>query len=506
MDDLPDTDEPGERRSRAAVGAGARRDRRVRPVEGVPSPAPPPEIDVPWPTPSRPPAADRAEPAPTPRRRRRAEATPPAERRRAGDGTTRSAQPARDRPLTSEEGDTRVSRVERRRDGSRVLEVKVGQPVPRVDRELFRPPSGRRASAGRVLGVGLVCFGLWTAFDANQLYHNALSSPVGTRRTVSIEVLRPIAAVMNALDLSGPVNAANTLLGRGGATTAATLPPPPPQPAYGGGRPPNDIDQFGLAPRPHTRRGQNGSKYTGSRTGVWPPPLRQPTPAHPLVMLDIGDSIGEDLGFGLGDLFANDPYVRVIQKGVVDTGLARPSYYNWPAALNAEIAKFHPGAVVMMLGANDDSALELPNGGSVPLGTLSWVRLYRHRVSLLMNEATASGAHVIWVGLPPVQNSAVNPGFAALVNSIVQSEASTHSGVTFVSSWSLLSGPHGKFVQYKSVDGSVQQIRYSDGVHLAPVGWDLLASYLLSPMERVWHLDLHATPLYHVTPPAPKGR
>jgi hypothetical protein len=62
----------------------------------------------------------------------------------------------------------------------------------------------------------------------------------------------------------------------------------------------------------------------------------------------------------------------------------------------------------------------------------------------------------------------------------------------------VLAGPHGSFVQYKEVDGRVQQIRYSDGVHLAPTGWDLLASALLGPMQRAWHIELHARPLFKV--------
>jgi hypothetical protein len=351
----------------------------------------------------------------------------------------------------------------------------------------------KRASAGRAIAVGLLAFGIWTLFDANQLYQNALSAPYGARRSVALAILRPIKDVTNAIGLSGPVNGANDALGRTGAETSATLPPMPTFP----GRPhsyPNDMDAFGMAPRPHTIA---GAKLPTTPTGptTWPPALRQPSLAHPLVVLDIGDSIGEDLGFGLGDVFAHDPYVKLIQKGAIDTGLARPSYYNWPLVLRADIAKFHPGVVVMMMGANDDSALELPGGGSVPTGTRQWDSVYRHRILLLMEEATSSGSHVVWVGLPPIQNSNVTPQFASHVNQIAQGLARTTAGVQYVSSWALLAGPKGQFVQYKSVNGSVQQIRYPDGLHLAPAGWDLLGSSLLKPMSQVLHLKLHARPI-----------
>ncbi len=366
-----------------------------------------------------------------------------------------------------------------------------GKNPPRVDRELFRRSSGRRASAGRVLAVGLICFGLWTLFDANQLYHNALSSPFGTRRSVSLAILRPIAAVTNALGLSGPVNAADSALGRGGRASSATLPPVPV--VVPTGRAANDSSIWGMAPRPHS-----GGRYVPPPKTVWPPALAPPTRAHPLEILDIGDSIGEDLGYGLGDLFGNDPYVRVLQRGKIDTGLARPDYYNWPAMLERYLRTYHPGAVVIMMGANDDQSLSLANGAAVSAGTRRWNEVYRSRIALMMDEVLAAGAHLVWVGLPPVSAPSVNNAFVERVNGMAKVLAAGRYGVTYVSTWKLLSGPHGGFTQYKQLNGSVQQIRYSDGVHLAPAGWDLLASYLLKPMERAWHVKLHARPLFKV--------
>jgi hypothetical protein len=310
---------------------------------------------------------------------------------------------------------------------------------------------------------------------------------------VAISILRPIAAATNFLHISGPVNAANSALGR--HPISSKLPPPPVLPAFGGGRAPNDASISAMAPRPHSQSAASAAAGAGSTRPSWPPPLRQPSKAHPLVMLSIGDSIGEDLGMGLGDLFGHDPFVKVIQRGHIDTGLARPDVYNWPAQLAEEIRQFHPGAVVMMMGANDDQALELPGERPVARGTTQWNTVYRKRLTLLMEEATASGSHVIWVGLPPLQGSAVSSAFAKTLNAMAESVAASTSGVTYVPSWKLLAGPRGQFVQYKRIDGNVEQIRYPDGVHLTPAGWDLLASSLLRPMESAWKINLHAKPL-----------
>jgi lysophospholipase L1-like esterase len=55
----------------------------------------------------------------------------------------------------------------------------------------------------------------------------------------------------------------------------------------------------------------------------------------------------------------------------------------------------------------------------------------------------------------------------------------------------VLSSKTGGFTEYLSVNGSWEQIRSSDGVHLLPPGYDLLAQALVQPMQLAWHVDLH---------------
>ncbi|MGH9295716.1 MAG: SGNH/GDSL hydrolase family protein, partial [Acidimicrobiales bacterium] len=347
-----------------------------------------------------------------------------------------------------------------------------------------------KATAGRALGVGLICFALWTLFDANQLYHSALAGPEGARRSAAVAVLRPIAAVANALHLSGLVNFGDWALGHSngpaGTYTVPTLPPPV-EP-----RGPNNVSPSGLAPHPHLRGPGLPIVPVGPAHPTSPPlvPLAAPTLAHPLTILDIGDSVGEDLGLGLGDILGSDRYVNVVQKGVEATGLARPDYYNWPVTLEEELRKYHPGAVVVMLGANDDQALN-SNGRFEPLGSAAWLSAYRSRVALIMEEALVARAPVLWVGLPPMSGSNVSSAFARQVNAIFKTVAREHKGVTYVPSWDILANRKGGFTLYKVIGGSETQIRSADGVHLYPAGYDLLARSLVAPMERAWGVNLH---------------
>jgi hypothetical protein len=217
--------------------------------------------------------------------------------------------------------------------------------------------------------------------------------------------------------------------------------------------------------------------------------MQQPTAQHPLTIIEIGDSLGEDLGFGLGnDIFASDPYVHVIQDAVGDTGLARPDYYNWPAHLESELQSEHPGAVIVFIGGNDGQSFDV-NGGYVGFGTGVWHRIYAARVALMMKECLAANARVLWVGMPIMQSSAF-AGVMQELNGIYRGQANRHPGVTYFASWPVFATPQGAYTESVVVNGQTELLRDPDGIHIANYGGDLLASSLIAPMEAAWDIRL----------------
>jgi len=312
-----------------------------------------------------------------------------------------------------------------------------------------------------------------------------------------VSILRPIAAVANALRISGPINAADSALGRcgiggapacGGSGSNTTPPTIPTTTTTTIPRPVIVVDHrskgyMGFLAAPHL-----GAPYW-MFTPAWPPQIPNPTATHPLTLLSIGDSIGEDLGFGVGDVFSTDPAVTVVQKGLEDTGLARTDYYNWPSTLEADLRRYRPKIVVVMMGANDAQSL-YDNGSYFSFGTPTWWHLYTARVALIMDEATRAGAHVMWVGLPPMgPGSTVPPSFPRQVNRVFSAEALAHQGVLYFNSAKVLS-KKGRFTLDMTIGGSIEQVRSNDGVHLLPPGYDLLAGDLVQPMEHGWSVDL----------------
>lgn len=376
---------------------------------------------------------------------------------------------------------------------------RVPSPAPRP-----RDPSGRARStrarfipAGYALGVGLVCFGAWFLFDARQLYQSAVTSPLGVRRSVSMALTRPVARVEEFLSLDRLVNGADRAIGKtgtpGGSAFAITPPPPPTT-----SNPPRTRPSTTL-PRPTTTGAPGSTTVPGSTlpaTTLPPAPglpaLVEPSAQRPLQVLNIGDSIGEDLGIGLADVLGGSPSVNVAQRAVGDTGLANLGYYSWPAELSGLLTALHPAIVVAMFGANDQQSFQAGNS-VVQFGTPEWRRIYRARVAELMSEATAAGARVLWVGLPIMgPTSRLSNTGVARENAVYAYEARHHAGVRYMSTWKLFEDASGQYATYLSVAGAgLVQVRDPDEVHIDPPGGtDLLARAAVVTMERAWHVRL----------------
>jgi uncharacterized protein len=322
-------------------------------------------------------------------------------------------------------------------------------------------PEPRRAGWTRALGVCLAGFALWLLLDAPTLQHNAQVSPVGTRRSVSLAILGPIATLSRDLGVSHLVSVVDGAIGRNG------------------NRPGNGVAASRRPLRPRS---------TVTTTTL---PLvtlnRHPSAADPLRVLVVGDSLGIDLG----DVLVNDldatGVVQATLDGQVSTGLTRPDYFDWPAELAGDLPKYTPQVVVVMMGAND--AQDLPGPPDVPFGTPGWDAVYRARVAAFMAEAASQGAKVIWVGMPPMQDAGLSAAMAR-INGLVQSAASRNPNVDFVASRTVLGTPSGQYAPYLVENGQEVNVREPDGTHIAPGGAQLLAAAVEGAIRTDLHVQL----------------
>jgi hypothetical protein len=311
---------------------------------------------------------------------------------------------------------------------------------------------GRRTMpAGRVLIVMLVCLLTWGFLYAPSLKRSSEAQPLGTRRTVSLWILRPLAAVSNVLQFTRITDAIQGAVGRDPDAAPGGVVAPDPDPLPSGS----------LSPTP-------------TKAPVKTDPIRGVSPANKLRVAVVGDSLAAGLGVYLERALVPQ-LSRVTQQGRISTGLARQDYFDWPAAMDQIMNGYRPDLVVVMTGVNDNQGLQSPDGRlETPIGTFEWPQAYERRVEEFARIAVNAGAHVVWVGLPIVSEHERWPLFQRQ-NEIFARVAARTPNMAFIDTWDRFAQPDGDYTAYHRDGNKVELIRGPDGIHFNGTGYELIA-------------------------------
>jgi hypothetical protein len=358
-------------------------------------------------------------------------------------------------------------------------------------------PDKNRASrqvgpAGRVLVVGLVCFGLWLLAAAPALLRTAEASPLGIRRTAALVVLRPVARISAFFGLDRLGAGIDRALGRR-EDTKPRVPPPIPERA-----PILEPERVRATPSKSRHPKPKGDAVTAAFLGQYaeagreflrarnPFALPSPTERKPISVMAIGDSVASDLGHAFARLAAARGGFRVRIDARVSTGLARQDYFDWPYQVAVNVRDYRPDVVVALFGVNDAGNGFFVGGHGVPFGTTDWKQGYRERVAKIMKMITKSGRPLIWVGMPVVAEQWRANG-VRMLNEIFRIEARKHDGVVYLDAWKLFADRNGGYTAYLPTrSGEKVQVRQPDGVHLTMSGGDRLAEEVYDAMSRFW--------------------
>ncbi len=214
-----------------------------------------------------------------------------------------------------------------------------------------------------------------------------------------------------------------------------------------------------------------------------------PTAASPLRVVEIGDSLGIDLGDQLQSQLDATPLARTTMASVGDSGLANVRYYDWPAHLVTLLAVDHPQVVVVFIGANDDQGLYFDGAPAAP-GSRAWVVGYAQRVDDVAREVTSAGARLVWVGMPPMQSPSLDAAMQR-EDVVFERETAAFPGALYVASSPVLGTSSGLYeTTGDDASGHPVALRTPDGVHLTPAGAALLARSVIDHVDGRWHLSL----------------
>ena len=319
----------------------------------------------------------------------------------------------------------------------------------------------RPLSAGGIVLVGLIAFGLAGLLNADSLYATASRQPFGWKRTVTRQLVAPLRSISHATGLSRPRASIQRAIGRDpeagtrtrsriSVTAPVTSQPPPGAPRR-------------HRPRPHRRGSSRRPIRSGSGSEVirWP----RSSAARCSQMAGGRDNIKAELDYR------------------ISTGLTRPDYFDWPAHLHDEVLPKRPELIVIMFGANDAQPMEV-DGAPFKVRSPQWRDEYRKRVALTMDLLAGDGRVVFWVGQPRMRSAEFDERMHIL-NEIYRSEAASRPWVRFVDSGPVLAPPTGGYAAYlPGSDGQPQLARSGDGIHLTRFGANRLAAAVLDRLDQ----------------------
>ncbi len=212
--------------------------------------------------------------------------------------------------------------------------------------------------------------------------------------------------------------------------------------------------------------------------------LRRPTPDDPLRLLVIGDSTLDPVGSALLRRLGDTGVAAGVVDYRVSTGLARPDYFDWPNHLSTLQPELGAEVVVIMLGANDAQAFVVDNR-AVEFGTEEWRAEYRRRVQALLDQLTAGGSWVVWIGQPAMRNDPFDQKMQEL-NAIYAEVADGHPTARFLDSRPFTTDGDGRYANYLvDAGGGRFQARHTDGVHLTSAGGEHLAPAVIAVLDEI---------------------
>jgi hypothetical protein len=209
--------------------------------------------------------------------------------------------------------------------------------------------------------------------------------------------------------------------------------------------------------------------------------VRDATPADPLRILLVGDSVAFDSAPGIQAALEATGEAKVTNGDIAGFGLFQP--YDWRTAWPRELQETRADLVIAMWGGWDDPWL-VQHGRAA----------YDQALDEAMGVLQSTGARVLFMGEPV---STDRDGVQRARPTLLAHRALPvrNPNVWFVDSDDWISD-HGRFVSYLPGPSGPERVRKVDNTHVCPAGSARLGEGLLTFL----------TPRYQLAPPDPAWR
>ncbi len=211
--------------------------------------------------------------------------------------------------------------------------------------------------------------------------------------------------------------------------------------------------------------------------------IAAPEDSGPFTVVVFGDSLADGIWAGVYRALRRDDRFEVQRHTRVSSGLSRPDYFDWQAALDEYLIEEEIDAAIISIGLNDAQPIFHEGRWDHDFGTEPWTEIYRGRVATFMARLAEAGVPAFWVGLPTVRSESYARRVAHL-NDIYSAAAAEH-GIVFVPTRAITADEQGGYSAYLAdEDGRSRLMRANDGVHFTTRGYELLGQQLVAAMRE----------------------
>jgi lysophospholipase L1-like esterase len=216
-----------------------------------------------------------------------------------------------------------------------------------------------------------------------------------------------------------------------------------------------------------------------------PADIDAPAPAKKALgtLLVTGDSLSTPLDSELARRLAPDG-VKVVRDPHLGTGISNTALADWGQLSTAQVAKDHPDAVVVFIGANEGYGMPGPDGKDVECCGADYAAVYANRVRQVMNTYRQDGvAKVYWLTVMAPRDPD-RQKVTDLVNAAIRVAAQPWASQVRIVDTIPTFTPGGKYSDAIDVDGTETIVRESDGIHLNDTGSSIAADLVLDRIDE----------------------
>src|SRR3569832_644489 len=218
-----------------------------------------------------------------------------------------------------------------------------------------------------------------------------------------------------------------------------------------------------------------------------------PTPPKPAVLMVMtatrlavfGDIMAADLAKALDRLYQDDPNIIIVNQGVNSSGFARPDFFDWDKTAADQVSKNTFDIAIMVAGVNDKQTIK-QDGNSFKVLSPEWSDVYKSRVATFVQAIHGANKPLIWVGLPPMSKDDLSATMGQI--SSIQRLAVFSGGSDFLDIYDKFVDEDGNYTATgPDINGTITQMRRSDGIRFTNAGADKLAFYVSQTLKLYYH-------------------